>query len=125
MDGYKVSVLNSTKQLSAKERIAVKDFSNAKSIDEETQLGLLTIDVDYLVECDVHNEKAQENPNYKKYVVVAKDGTKYVTGSDSFIRALKDIMEEMEGEDEEYQIQAYRKPSKNYKGKEFLTCSIS
>ena len=37
---------------------------------------------------------------------------------------LREIAEEMEDAGEEYAIKAYRVPSKNYKGKEFLTCSV-
>ena len=60
-----------------------------------------------------------------KYVIVTKDGTKYVTGSNSFITAFEDIEDEMAdaGEDE-YEIEVYRMESKNYKGKQFITCSI-
>ena len=59
-----------------------------------------------------------------KYIVVDKTGNKFVTGSESFFAAFKGIFEEMGGTDEDYEIEVYRLPSKNYKGKEFLTCSI-
>ena len=36
----------------------------------------------------------------------------------------KAIVDEMGDTDEEYEVEVYRLPSKNYKGKEFLTCSI-
>ena len=34
------------------------------------------------------------------------------------------LYEEMKDEDEEWAIKVYRLPSKNYKGKEFITCSV-
>lgn len=123
MTGYSVKISYSFKELSARERVAVKDTTNAVSLDEATKPGPLTIDFDYYVELAVHNEKS-EDKDYKKYVVVDKAGTKYVTGSNSFITALSDIIDEMADSGEEYQIEIYRMPSKNYKGKEFLTCSI-
>ena len=53
-----------------------------------------------------------------------KDGTKYVTGSSSFWSSFEEIYTEMEGEDEEWGVRVYRSPSKNYTGKDFITCSI-
>lgn len=123
MTGYSVEIKNASKTLSAKERIAVKDFSNAISLDEATQSAPVVIEIDYYVECAVHNEKS-DNKDYNKFVVVDKTGNKFVTGSESFITALMDIVREMDGEEEAYSIEAYRKDSKNYKGKQFLTCSI-
>lgn len=123
MTGYSVKIVASTKTLSARERVAVKDTTNAISLDEATQGGNLIIDPEFVVELDVHNEKS-EDKDYKKYLAVDKAGTKYVTGSESFITSLREILEEMDGSDEAFQIEVYRMPSKNYKGKEFLTCSI-
>ena len=41
------------------------------------------------------------------------------------ITALEEIIEEMQDAGEtDIQIEVYRKPSKNYKGKDFITCSI-
>ena len=123
MTGYNVKVTNSSKELSARERVAVKDTTNAIPLDEATKTGELVIDVDYFVELAVHNEKSPDK-DYKKYVVVSKDGNKYVTGSQSFFTAFTEIFDEMNESGEDYSISVYRVPSKNYKGKEFLTCSI-
>lgn len=123
MEGYSVKIEFASKELTAKERVMLKDTTNAVSLDEATQGAPLVIDPAYYVTLMVHNEKA-EDKDYKKHVIVDKAGTKYVTGSESFITSFMDIMDEMEGTDEEFQIQVYRMPSKNYKGKEFLTCSI-
>ena len=73
----------------------------------------------------VHNEKS-DNKDYSKIVVVDKGGTKYVTGSESFGTSLSDIVDEMvdAGEGENITVEVYRKDSKNYKGKQFITCSI-
>ena len=57
-------------------------------------------------------------------MIADKNGTRYSTGSKSFFNNLVDICEEMEDSDEEWQIKAYRKPSKNREGKDFITCSI-
>ena len=123
MEGYSVKIIESSKELRAKERIAVKDFSNAVQIDDATKSGGLVIDIDFYVVCGVHNEKS-DNKDYTKFVIVDKAGNKFVTGSESLFTSLREIMVEMAEEEEEYQTEIYRKDSKNYKGKQFLTCSI-
>lgn len=123
MVGYNVTISSASRELSARERIAIKDFSNAIPLDEATKEGKLVITpVDYAV-LDVHNEKS-DNKDYKKFVVIDNAGTKYVTGSENFFDSFMEIMEEMAGEDEEFSIEVYQMESKNYKGKSFITCSI-
>lgn len=123
MTGYSVKIVNASKELSARDRVAVKDTTNAIALDEATKDSPLVIAIDYYVELAVHNEKS-EDKDYKKYVVVDKSGNKFVTGSESFFTAMLEIMDEMAESGEDFEIQVYRMPSKNYKGKEFLTCSI-
>lgn len=126
MEGYSVKIRYASKELSTKERIQIKDTSNAISLDDLTmQEGNITIEYAYHVVLDVHNEKS-DNKDYTKIVVVDKGGTKYVTGSESFGTALSDIVDEMvdAGEGDNIAVEVYRKDSKNYKGKQFITCSI-
>lgn len=123
MTGYFVKIVNASKELSARDRVAVKDTTNAIALDDATKDSPLVIAIDYYVELAVHNEKS-EDKDYKKYVVVDKSGNKFVTGSESFFTAMLEIMDEMAESGEDFEIQVYRMPSKNYKGKEFLTCSI-
>ena len=126
MEGYSVKIRYASKELSTKERIQIKDTSNAISLDDLTmQEGNITIEYAYHVVLDVHNEKS-DNKDYTKIVVVDKGGTKYVTGSESFGTALSDIVDEMvdAGEGDNITVEVYRKDSKNYKGKQFITCSI-
>lgn len=123
MTGYSVKIVNASKELSARDRVAVKDTTNAIALDDATKDSPLVIAIDYYVELAIHNEKS-EDKDYKKYVVVDKSGNKFVTGSESFFTAMLEIMDEMTDAGEDFEIQVYRMPSKNYKGKEFLTCSI-
>lgn len=123
MTGYSVKIVNASKELSARDRVAVKDTTNAIALDDATKDSPLVIAIDYYVELAIHNEKS-EDKEYKKYVVVDKSGNKFVTGSESFFTAMLEIMDEMSDSGEDFEIQVYRMPSKNYKGKEFLTCSI-
>lgn len=123
MYGYSVSIKESSRELTAKQRIALKDTTNAVKLDEATQVEPVIINVDMYAILAIHNEKS-ENPDYDNYIVVDRNGTKYVTGSASFWSSFMDIFTEMEGDDEEWALKVYRVPSKNYKGKDFITCSI-
>lgn len=123
MNGYSLTIKEMSKELSAKERIALKDTTNAVKLDEATKVEPVMIDPDMWAVLAIHNEKSQ-NPDYDNYIIVAKDGTKYTTGSASFWSSFMDIVAEMEGETEEWGVKVYRSPSKNYTGKDFITCSI-
>lgn len=124
MEGYAVTIKETSKQLSAKQRITIKDTSNAMKLDEATaNAENVLIYPEMWAVLAIHNEKS-DDVDYENYVLVDKDGTKYVTGSKSFWTSFMDIYREMENEDEEWGIKVYRMESKNYKGKQFITCSI-
>lgn len=123
MTGFEAKIREASKEFSAKERVKFKDTTNAVQLDEATKDNPLRFAPDFYVILDIHNEHS-EDKDYVKYVIVSKEGTKYVTGSESFFSAFKAIVDEMGGTGEEYEVEVYRLPSKNYKGKEFLTCSI-
>lgn len=124
MEGYAVTIKETSTQLSAKQRIAIKDTTNAMKLDEATaNAENVLIYPEMWAVLAIHNEKS-DDIDYENYVLVDKDGTKYVTGSKSFWTSFMDIYREMENEDEEWGIKVYRMESKNYKGKQFITCSI-
>lgn len=123
MEGYSVNIREVSRNITAKERVMLKDTTNAISLDEVTQGAKFVFEPDYYAILDVHNENS-EDKDYIKYIIVDKAGAKLVTGSESFFTSFKSIMDEMADCDEEFSIEAYRMPSKNYKGKEFITCSI-
>ena len=101
----------------------MKDTTHALSLDEVTQDGPVLIDLDFYAVLNVHNEKS-ESIDYTVCIIVDKAGTKFRTGSPSFLTALDEIMVDMADCDEPWQLEVSRRPSKNYKGKEFLTCSV-
>lgn len=123
MEGYNVTITKTSKELTHKERVRMKDTTNALSLDEVTQNGPVLIDLDYYAVLNVHNEKS-ESIDYTVCILVDKAGTKFRTGSPSFLTALDEIMVDMADCDEPWQLEVSRRPSKNYKGKEFLTCSV-
>ena len=124
MTGYTSKVVDASRELSAREKVMMKDTSNCIRLDEETEKGKVIIDLDFYVVLGIHNEKS-EDKDYENYVVIDKDGTKYVTGSQAFFSSLTEIVEEMyDAGETDIKIEVYRKDSKNYKGKQFITCSL-
>lgn len=124
---YKVTIKESSRELTAKEKIALKDLGNAVSLDgvlNENDSFIIN-PVDYVL-LEVHNEKAKGDKDYKKFVVIDSTGTKYTTGSNSFVTKFMEIYDTMKDEapDEDYQIEVYKRPSKNYAGKSFISCSL-
>lgn len=123
MAEYLVEIKETSRELTAKQRIALKDTSNVHKLDAICDENAVIIEpVDYAV-LSIHNEKS-DSIDYENYVIIDKNGDKYITGSPSFWSAFMDIYTEMQGEEEEWSIKAYKLDSKNYKGKKFLTCSI-
>ncbi len=120
---YSASIKESSRELSAKERIMLKDTTSAVKLDQATQVEDIHISVDSYAILNIHNDKATPT-DYENYIILDKNGTKYVTGSQSFWNAFMDIFSEMENESEEWSIRVYRHPSKNYSGKDFITCAI-
>lgn len=125
---YSASIVEASRELTAKERVMFKDLGNAESmVDFATsareQGGKATIDVADWAVISVHNE-ATEDVDYTNYLIIDKNGNKYYTGSESLWNSFKNIYEEMKNETEDWGIQLNLLPSKNYKGKEILTCSL-
>lgn len=124
MENYNVTIVASNKELSKVEKVKFKDSSDCIKIDDITKSGEdAVIDVDFYVLLDIHNEAAKGDKDYRQVIIVDTEGNKYCTGSKTFINNFMNIASELEGE--EYSIKALRKPSKNYTGKEFLTCVIA
>ena len=123
MAGYSVEIKETSRELTAKQRIALKDISDSIKLDTICDENAVIIEpVDYAV-LSVHNEKS-DNVDYENYVVIDKNGDKYVTGSSSFWTSFMNIYSEMQSEEEKWSIKVYKLESKNYKGKKFITCSI-
>lgn len=119
---YTAEITKCNKELSKKERVMYKNASDCKRLDEETmKTGSLVIKPSLWLELSVHNDKAK-NPDYIQYIIVDEDGTSYLTGSENFMANFLSIAEEMEGEP--FEVEVYRKPSKNFNGKDFLTCKL-
>lgn len=117
---YKVEIKESSKELTKRERIRLKDTSEAAGLDDLSMNSDLVISpVGYAV-LGVHNDAA-DDPDYEQYLIWDNEDNCYVTGSRSFWESFLNIWEEMTDEGfEPFEIRVIRKESKNYKGKEFL-----
>lgn len=126
MTNYSVKVVESSKELTKKERVMFKDLSDALNLSDfiDEHDGAVMIDVESWIKLDIHNEKAKDgqNKDYTSYVVVDKNGTRYYTGSESFWSSFNDIWGEMSDSTEEWSLKVYKKQSKGKK--DFITCSV-
>ena len=120
---FEVTIKETSKELTKKERIRMKDTTNAIKLDEATKESALIIKPVAYAILEVHNEKADPT-DYEQYIVLGDDGNTYFTGSENFFQTFYSIFSEMEGEDEDWELKIYRAPSKNYVGRDFITCAI-
>lgn len=127
--GYNVEIVESSRQnMTARERLMLKDTSGAKSLNDlvKDDEGLVITPIDYAV-LNIHNDNAKDgqNKDFTNYLILDNNGERYITGSESFWESFKDIWDEMmaDGTGEAFDIKVYTLPSKNYNGS-FITCSI-
>lgn len=123
---YNTKVTHTSREITPQEKFLIKDFNDAVGLDTVVTDGNgIIVDIDVIAEVQVHNEHAKDDKDYTTIVIIAKDGTKYTTSSNSVRDAISDIMDECTDEGiEEYKLKIFKKPSKNYQGKSFMTASI-
>ena len=126
MEGYSAKFLKASRELDVTERVALKQFTDCEKL-EEVATAPVAIEVAYFADFAVHNDFVKgDKRDYVKRVICDVDGNKYITGSEAFMTAMDDIYEELN--DAEYSgpivLKIFKKDSKNYSGKQFLTCSL-
>lgn len=125
---YKAEITEFSREFTAKERVMYKDLQNAESMVDFAKAAIengakAIISVkDYAV-IAIHNE-ATEDVDYINYLLIDDNNNKYYTGSQSFWNSFINIYSEMKDSNEEWAVELNLLPSKNYKGKEILTCSL-
>lgn len=123
---YNTKVVSTSREITAQEKFLIKDFNDAIGLDSvvSDSEGII-LDIDIIAEVQVHNEHAKDDKDYTTIVIITTDGTKYTTSSNSVRDAISDIMDECKDEGiEDYKLKIFKKPSKNYAGKSFMTASI-
>ena len=126
MEGYTTKFISASRELDVTERIALKQFTDCEKLDDVVTAPV-AIEVAYFADFAVHNDFVKgDKRDYVKRVICDVDGNKYITGSEAFMTAMDDIYEELD--DAEYSgpivLKIFKKDSKNYTGKQFLTCSL-
>ena len=126
---YNTQIISSSRELTAKERITLKDFNDCTGLDTVvTNDNGVIIDPNVIVEVQVHNERAKDDKDYTTIIILDNDGTKYSTSSNSLRDSIADIMEELKNLSDEdkadLKIKVFKKPSKNYQGKYFLIATV-
>ena len=120
IQGYTASIIDSSWVMTALEKVAFKVIDDAVMLDEVAENPFVLSPKAYYV-VQIHNEKS-DNKDYTKFVIIDTENVKYVTGSETFWNSFMDIYRELEGE--EFKLKVYKKDSKNYKGKQFITCNV-
>lgn len=126
---YSVTIAKATKELTKLEQLMFSQSPDSYGLDELTAHGAAYINVDYAVQLSIHNEKnTSGDKDYTTTYIVDTDGAMYRTSSTSFTTNLFDIAEMFEDELQAGQpfptIKVFQKPSKNMKGKNFITCTV-
>ena len=121
------TILDSSRELTPLEKVKFKDTNGAVALDMATAEHSITIQPVAWVKVSIHNEKSDDK-DYENYVIVSSDGTRYKTGSSSFWNAFMDIwadLQELTDNSEVWELKVYQSPSKNYAGRNFLTCAVA
>lgn len=128
---YKSEITFASKELTKREKVMLSDVSSATKFDEVVKGVDDTFDIEpvaYAV-VSIENDKAKGEKQYEVIVILDAAGNKFVTGSQSFREAFIGIWEQMTdngviAEGEEFSIRVYKRPSKNYSGKAFISCAL-
>lgn len=121
---YKVEIIDSSKELTARDKIKLKDTAECISLDQASRENPdLVIPVDGFVVLQVHNEQAKSgDPDYEQLVILS-GYDRYITGSGSFRSSFLDIYKEMAGDPDPWSIKVVRRASRNYSG-DFLKATL-
>lgn len=126
-DGYRAELVYTSKELSKKEKVMLTIASGDTEVLD--RICPIEIDVDYVAILEVYNPFVRPDAvtgevrnNYTNMIITAKDGKKYSTSSQYLTETVKDIVEDMQGE-EDWKLKVFKRQSKNNSGM-FLTATI-
>lgn len=124
---YETKILTSNKEFTTREKIKILQMSDCVSLDTVIKSGdSVDVDVETFAIIDVHNDKAQ-NTDYKVCILIDREGSKYKTGSETFMDTMISLYTELKEAnelDEGFTLKCFKKPSKNFSG-EFITCTLA
>lgn len=124
---YTATIVESNRELTVQEKVKMKDTRDAISLEKISRDESVTLGVTGYAVLAIHNEKS-EDKDYYQYLLIGANGEKYVTGSVAFYNSFRDIWDDLTGEEmpaEGWAIKVYQLPSKNFTGRNFVTCSLA
>lgn len=120
MANYNVEIIETSCELSKKQRVQLKT-NPGKKLDELTPVVIDNISG--YAKLRIDNPNVKSNPTYEHFVIFTSDGDMFYTGSPSFMEGFMSIWDEMEGEPD-WGIEVYKQDSRNYPGKQFMSCRL-
>lgn len=124
---FSVKIAYASKELDIEDRIRLKDTRDSNSLEVISRDGAKILNIVAYAVLNVHNEKSDDK-DYRQYVFLDKDGNKYMTGSEPFFNSFTDIWEELDEAgvpEDSRKFKIYQLPSRNYAGRNFVTCSLA
>ena len=124
---FTATIIASSFEMTPIEKVKFKDTNDAVALDQATSEKPLIIQPKGWVKLHIHNEKSDDK-DYENFIIVDSNGQRYKTGSASFVNSCMDIWEELEEateNGEEWFLKIYQSPSKNYAGRNFLSCCVA
>lgn len=124
---FSVKIAYTSSELTVEDKIRLKDTREAQSLESISRDGAVKIGIVAYAVLDIHNEKSDDK-DYTQYVFMDKDGNKYMTGSEPFFNSFTDIWEELDDAEipvEDRYFKIYQLPSRNFVGRNFVTCSLA
>lgn len=124
MEGFESKITAcSNSEMSKRDQLKMMDLTNAIQLENAiTANGQVEITPEIWAIVAIVNPRSKGEKEYTKFVLIDDAGKKWQTGSESFMQAFKQINDFMEGEP--FSIVAYGVESKNFPGRNFLTCAI-
>lgn len=121
---FNVVIDRALKEVTKKEMLQLKDLTDAVRLDQATQEhgSVMIYNIQNMVKLFLVSDDPKNPQEYGKLVITDNEGNRFVTGSESFARRAWEIADDMAGD--EFGLKVYRRPSKNYPGREFLSCSV-
>lgn len=122
---YSVTIAEASTEFRGKALLKVTDMMASAPLNDvvSAEQALILKVSDYAV-VDIHNEAAKGDKDYKQYILIDADSNTYRTGSAAFYRTFKEIWDAMADSDENWELKVYKVPSKNYKGKDVILCTV-
>lgn len=124
---YKAEITETFKELGARDKVKLKTSNDFQSLDTviDDAGNEIVLEFENVVALHVLNDNS-ESKEYTKYIIIDAKGNKYSTGSESFYSSLMMIAEEMKEIGEEtFEVRIFKRPSKNYAGRGFITCELA